>query len=127
MSRNLARAKSARRARNPSDALTKPKGRWHHGDLRSSLIAWGTHILDTEGTGAMSMRAADSAAALGSIRGAPTCLGADLVDLEAVVDFPGLEGEAATMEVVGTAHKARRGKRTSESSPWPTSRAIRSL
>ncbi|MDY0067816.1 MAG: TetR/AcrR family transcriptional regulator [Steroidobacteraceae bacterium] len=36
----------------------KPKGQWRHGDLRASLIAWGTHLLDTEGLDGMSMRAA---------------------------------------------------------------------
>src|SRR5688500_3817792 len=55
--------------RPPAKASTKPKGQWHHGDLRSSLIAWGTHILDTEGTGAMSMRAAAKLA--GVSQGAP--------------------------------------------------------
>lgn len=56
MTKTAAQAKAPRAQ--PSEALIKPKGQWHHGDLRSSLIAWGTHILDTEGTGAMSMRAA---------------------------------------------------------------------
>lgn len=37
---------------------TKPEGQWHHGDLRASLIAWGTHLLDTEGIAGMSMRTA---------------------------------------------------------------------
>lgn len=36
----------------------KPQGQWHHGDLRSSLIAWGLHLVDTEGAAGMSMRAA---------------------------------------------------------------------
>lgn len=36
----------------------KPQGQWHHGDLRASLIAWGTHLLDTEGIAGMSMRTA---------------------------------------------------------------------
>ncbi len=36
----------------------KPEGQWHHGDLRASLIAWGTHLLDTEGIAGMSMRTA---------------------------------------------------------------------
>jgi AcrR family transcriptional regulator len=70
MTKSAAGAKAPRRAReHPADAITKPKGQWHHGDLRSSLIAWGTHILDTEGTGAMSMRAAAKLA--GVSQGAP--------------------------------------------------------
>lgn len=36
----------------------KPEGQWHHGNLRESLIYWGTHLLDTRGIEAMSMRAA---------------------------------------------------------------------
>lgn len=36
----------------------KPEGQWRHGDLRASLIAWGTHLLDTEGIAGMSMRTA---------------------------------------------------------------------
>jgi AcrR family transcriptional regulator len=36
----------------------KPEGQWRHGDLRASLIAWGTHLLDTEGIAGMSMRSA---------------------------------------------------------------------
>jgi AcrR family transcriptional regulator len=47
----------------------KPKGQWHHGDLRASLIAWGTHLLDTEGIDGMSMRAAAKLA--GVSQGAP--------------------------------------------------------
>ncbi len=50
-------------------ARTKPKGQWHHGDLRSSLIAWGTHLLDTQGVEKMSMRAAAKLA--GVSQGAP--------------------------------------------------------
>lgn len=70
MTKNAARVKAPRGERNgPADGTTKPKGQWHHGDLRSSLIAWGTHILDTEGTGAMSMRAAAKLA--GVSQGAP--------------------------------------------------------
>ena len=35
----------------------KPEGQWHHGNLRESLIQWGTHALDTDSTEALSMRA----------------------------------------------------------------------
>ena len=70
MAKNVAGARPARRKRRrPVDASTKPKGQWHHGDLRSSLIAWSTHILDTEGTSGMSMRAAAKLA--GVSQGAP--------------------------------------------------------
>ncbi len=34
----------------------KPQGQWHHGNLRESLIQWGTHVLDTEGLNALSLR-----------------------------------------------------------------------
>ena len=34
----------------------KPQGQWHHGNLRESLIEWGTHVLDTEGLNALSLR-----------------------------------------------------------------------
>jgi len=51
------------------EARTKPEGQWHHGDLRASLIAWGTHLLDTEGPAGMSMRAAAKLA--GVSQGAP--------------------------------------------------------
>ena len=69
MSRNLARVRRIRKASKFAEGATKPKGQWHHGDLRSSLIAWGTHILDTEGTTAMSMRVAAKLA--GVSQGAP--------------------------------------------------------
>jgi AcrR family transcriptional regulator len=36
----------------------KPEGQWHHGNLRESLIRWGTHLLDTQGADALSLRAA---------------------------------------------------------------------
>ncbi|MGO4304064.1 TetR/AcrR family transcriptional regulator [Cupriavidus sp. RAF12] len=49
---------------------TKPEGQWHHGDLRASLIAWGLHLLDTEGIPAMSMRTAAKLA--GVSPGAPS-------------------------------------------------------
>ena len=42
----------------PTRRVTKPEGQWHHGDLRASLIAWGLHLLDTEGVAAMSLRSA---------------------------------------------------------------------
>lgn len=48
----------------------KPQGQWHHGDLRASLIAWGLHLLDTEGIAAMSMRTAAKLA--GVSPGAPS-------------------------------------------------------
>ncbi len=69
MSRNLSRVRRIRKAGKLAQGATKPKGRWHHGDLRSSLIAWGSHILDTEGTAAMSMRVAAKLA--GVSQGAP--------------------------------------------------------
>ena len=47
----------------------KPEGQWHHGDLRASLIAWGTHLLDTEGIAGMSMRTAAKLAGVSA--GAP--------------------------------------------------------
>lgn len=34
----------------------KPNGQYHHGDLQRSLVEWGTHLLDTEGAEAMSLR-----------------------------------------------------------------------
>lgn len=49
---------------------TKPEGQWHHGDLRASLIAWGLHLLDTEGIAAMSLRSAAKLA--GVSPGAPS-------------------------------------------------------
>jgi len=63
------RAPAKRARRRPAKASTKPKGQWHHGDLRSSLIAWGTYILDREGTTGMSMR--DAAKLAGVSHGAP--------------------------------------------------------
>jgi len=45
----------------PSPAV-KPPGQYHHGSLRDSLVDWGTHLLDTEGVDAMSLRAAAKAA-----------------------------------------------------------------
>lgn len=53
----------------PAKARAKPEGQWHHGDLRASLILWGTHLLDTEGIAGMSMRAAAKLA--GVSQGAP--------------------------------------------------------
>ncbi|QNK65909.1 TetR/AcrR family transcriptional regulator [Variovorax sp. PAMC26660] len=55
--------------RPPAEGSTKPEGQWHHGDLRASLIAWGTHLLDTKGIAGMSMRAAARLA--GVSQGAP--------------------------------------------------------
>jgi AcrR family transcriptional regulator len=53
-------ARPARRkgSKGTAGGTTKPEGQWHHGDLRASLIAWGTHLLDTEGIAGMSMRTA---------------------------------------------------------------------
>lgn len=34
----------------------KPNGQYHHGDLQRSLVECGTHLLDTEGAEAMSLR-----------------------------------------------------------------------
>ncbi|KAG8148442.1 TetR/AcrR family transcriptional regulator [Burkholderia catarinensis] len=48
----------------------KPEGQWHHGDLRASLISWGSWLLDNEGIAGMSMRAAAKLA--GVSPGAPT-------------------------------------------------------
>lgn len=45
-----------KRLRKPPPA--KPEGQYHHGDLRRSLIDCGTHLLDTEGVDAMSLRSA---------------------------------------------------------------------
>ncbi len=45
-----------------SPPAVKPAGRYHHGSLRDSLVEWGTHLLDTEGIDAMSLRAAAKAA-----------------------------------------------------------------
>lgn len=42
------------RARKPRAG--KPNGQYHHGDLQRSLVEWGTHLLDTEGAEAMSLR-----------------------------------------------------------------------
>lgn len=59
-----------RKARKDSaGGTTKPEGQWHHGDLRASLIAWGTHLLDTEGIAGMSMR--NAARLAGVSPGAP--------------------------------------------------------
>lgn len=49
----------------------KPEGQWHHGDLRASLIAWGTHLLDTEGIAGMSMSMRTAARLAGVSPGAP--------------------------------------------------------
>lgn len=35
----------------------KPQGQWRHGNLREALIQLGTHVLDTEGSEALSLRA----------------------------------------------------------------------
>jgi AcrR family transcriptional regulator len=72
----MSRSEVAENQSNPKTArkrtatgTVKPKGQWHHGDLRASLIAWGTHLLDTEGIDGMSMRAAAKLA--GVSQGAP--------------------------------------------------------
>jgi AcrR family transcriptional regulator len=38
-------------------APAKPQGQWRHGNLREALIQLGTHVLDTEGSEALSLRA----------------------------------------------------------------------
>lgn len=58
----------------PSSPVTqtgsvKPEGKWHHGNLRESLIQWGSHVLDTEGPDALSLRAIAKLA--GVSQGAP--------------------------------------------------------
>lgn len=58
-----------RRARPPARASVKPEGQWRHGDLRASLIAWGTHLIDTKGLAGMSMR--EAARLAGVSQGAP--------------------------------------------------------
>lgn len=63
-------ARQPRQPKAPPGAATKPEGKWHHGDLRASLIAWGLHLLDTEGVAAMSMRTAAKLA--GVSPGAPS-------------------------------------------------------
>ncbi|ELA01110.1 TetR/AcrR family transcriptional regulator [Cupriavidus metallidurans] len=55
--------------RKVAGGTTKPAGQWHHGDLRASLIAWGLHLLDTQGIAAMSMR--EAAKLAGVSPGAP--------------------------------------------------------
>ncbi|CAN7556520.1 TetR/AcrR family transcriptional regulator [Pseudorhodoferax sp. LjRoot39] len=62
-------AKSASPPRRKSVRAVKPEGQWHHGNLRESLIQWGTHLLDTEGSEAMSLRA--TAKLAGVSQGAP--------------------------------------------------------
>lgn len=47
----------------------KPRGKWHHGDLRASLIQWGTYLLDRDGAAGMSLRA--TAKLAGVSQGAP--------------------------------------------------------
>lgn len=44
------------RARARKPPASKPTGQYHHGDLQRSLVACGTHLLDTEGAEAMSLR-----------------------------------------------------------------------
>jgi AcrR family transcriptional regulator len=47
---------AAPRARTRKPPPAKPNGQYHHGDLRRSLVECGTHLLDTEGAEAMSLR-----------------------------------------------------------------------
>jgi AcrR family transcriptional regulator len=56
-------------SRRPAVRAVKPEGQWHHGNLRESLIQWGTHLLDSEGSEAMSLRA--TAKLAGVSQGAP--------------------------------------------------------
>jgi len=58
MTQDSTAARPSRSPKAPSGAATKPEGQWHHGDLRAALIAWGLHLIDTEGVAAMSMRTA---------------------------------------------------------------------
>ena len=70
MTQASTKARPSRPRKTPSGAATKPEGQWHHGDLRASLIAWGLHLIDTEGAAAMSMRTAAKLA--GVSPGAPS-------------------------------------------------------
>ncbi|KAG8153801.1 TetR/AcrR family transcriptional regulator [Burkholderia catarinensis] len=56
--KKIRRDPNSRKFRATKGGAIKPEGQWHHGDLRASLIAWGTHLLDSEGIAGMSMRAA---------------------------------------------------------------------
>lgn len=49
-------------ARPTKDRTAKPDASYHHGDLRTALIAAARHILETEGREALSLRAAARAA-----------------------------------------------------------------
>lgn len=62
-------AKPASSPRRKPVRAVKPEGQWHHGNLRESLIQWGTHLLDTQGSEAMSLRA--TAKLAGVSQGAP--------------------------------------------------------
>ncbi|PLP97677.1 TetR family transcriptional regulator [Cupriavidus pauculus] len=70
MSQEFTAARPPRPGKTPTGAATKPEGQWHHGDLRASLIAWGLHLIDTEGVAAMSMRTAARLAGVSA--GAPS-------------------------------------------------------
>lgn len=70
MTQESTTARTPRPRKMPTGAATKPEGQWHHGDLRASLIAWGLHLIDTEGAAAMSMRTAAKLA--GVSPGAPS-------------------------------------------------------
>lgn len=83
-----ARARQAR-----TEGSVKPEGQWHHGDLRASLIQWGTHLLDTEGVDGMSMRAAAKLA--GVSQGAPAHHFKDRNGLLAAIAAQGFRDMAA--------------------------------
>jgi AcrR family transcriptional regulator len=57
----MARSKKARVGASQPDTA-KPEASYHHGDLRTALIAAARHILETEGREALSLRAAARAA-----------------------------------------------------------------
>jgi AcrR family transcriptional regulator len=84
---------STAKRRPPAQARAKPEGQWHHGDLRASLISWGTHLLDTEGLAGMSMRAAAKRA--GVSPGAPAHHFQDRNGLLAAIAAQGFRDMAA--------------------------------
>lgn len=49
---------STMRTRSRKPRAGKPEGQYHHGDLYRSLVDWGTHLLNTEGAEAMTLRSA---------------------------------------------------------------------
>ncbi|MFT3804342.1 MAG: TetR/AcrR family transcriptional regulator [Burkholderiaceae bacterium] len=85
----------------PHSATVKPEGQWHHGDLRASLVAWGTYLLDTEGIENMSMRAAARLA--GVSQGAPAHHFSDRNGLLAAIAAQGFR-ELATFKPPKVSH-----------------------